>query len=144
MIHQGTSIIPMELIGFKESQYQQDMSVQGTSSQQKLLSNLFAQAIGLATGKHNDNPNKEFLGNRPSSLLLAKRLTPYTMGALFALYEHKIAFQGFIWGINSFDQEGVQLGKVLAEKIIDVYAKRGAAYPIGETMIQQLEQISNG
>jgi glucose-6-phosphate isomerase len=75
--------------------------------------------MALAKGQHNDNPNRSFSGNRPSSLLLADRLTPYTMGGLLALYEAKIVFQGFIWNINSFDQEGVQLGKVLANRFLD-------------------------
>lgn len=136
MLHQGTSIVPIEFIGFKECIRGCDSEFNGTTSQEKLLANLFAQAIALATGKHSDNPNKEFQGNRPSSILLANRLTPEVMGAIFALYEHKVAFQGFIWGINSFDQEGVQLGKVLADKIIQRFAaKRGASggsYPLAD------------
>lgn len=141
LIHQGTSIVPMELIGFKECQEQLDLKVNNTTGQEKLLSNLFAQAIALATGKKSDNPNKEFLGNRPSTILLGKRLTPFSMGALFALYEHKVAFQGFIWNINSFDQEGVQLGKVLADKIIHCFEKKGEKYPAGEAYLKHLESI---
>jgi glucose-6-phosphate isomerase len=104
-----------------ESQGGVDFLWKGTLSQEKLLANLFAQSIALACGKDNANPNKQFPGNRPSSLLLAKKLTPYTLGALLAYYEHKVAFQGFIWGVNSFDQEGVQLGKVLADKTLALY-----------------------
>jgi glucose-6-phosphate isomerase len=70
--------------------------------------------VAMAGGQLSDNPNKSFSGNRPSCLLFANRLTPKVMGALLALYEAKIIFQGFAWNINSFDQEGVQLGKVLA------------------------------
>jgi glucose-6-phosphate isomerase len=118
LIHQGTTIVPAEFIGFRESQYAEDMVIKGTSSQEKLLANLLAQAMALAKGQHSENPNRSFAGNRPSAVLLADRLTPYTMGGLLALYEAKIVFQGFIWNINSFDQEGVQLGKVLANRFL--------------------------
>lgn len=141
MLHQGTEIVPMELIGFKESQYGLDFEFQGTNNQQKLLANLIAQAIALAEGQKNDNPNKVFKGNRPSSLLLGKRLTPYTMGALFVLYEHKSAFQGFIWGINSFDQEGVQLGKVLANRVLDRFAGKGEKFPLGDVYLKELDKL---
>ena len=113
LLHQGTEVVPAEFIGFRESQYQKDITIKGTTSQQKLLANMLAQSLALALGKDHENPNKSFPGNRPSSVLLADRLTPYSMGALLALYENKIAFQGFCWNINSFDQEGVQLGNSL-------------------------------
>lgn len=118
LLHQGTEIVPAEFIGFRQSQYQEDITINGTSSQQKLLANMLAQSLALALGRAHENPNKSFPGNRPSSLLIADRLTPYSMGALLALYENKIALQGFCWNINSFDQEGVQLGKVLANRIL--------------------------
>lgn len=126
LIHQGTAVIPVEFIGFAQGQYGDDFVFEGTTSREKLLSNLFSQAIALATGKQDSNPNKTFPGNRPSHILLGKKLTPFALGALFSLFEHKAAFEGFIWNINSFDQEGVQLGKTLAAKIIDRFAaKRG-------------------
>ncbi|HUJ76593.1 MAG TPA: glucose-6-phosphate isomerase, partial [bacterium] len=118
LIHQGTTIVPCEFIGFRESQYGRDGEVQGTTSQDKLLANLLAQALALAGGQPSDNPNRRFLGNRPSLVLLAQRLTPRTLGALLAFYENKVAYQGLIWNINSFDQEGVQLGKVLATRLL--------------------------
>lgn len=144
LIHQGTAIIPLEFIGFQQSQCQQDNEFKGTTLQQKLLANLFAQALALALGQPNDNPNKQFLGNRPSHILLAKQLTPASLGSLLAYFEHKVAFEGFIWGINSFDQEGVQLGKELAQKIIDRFADRkgqgrNQSYPLGDALIGQLE-----
>lgn len=146
LLHQGTNVVPIEFIGFKESQAGHDFVYKGSSSQEKLLSNLFAQSIALARGQKNANPNRYFPGNRPSSLLLAKKLTPYTLGALLAYYENKIAFQGFLWGINSFDQEGVQLGKVLADKVLDLFkAKRegGQAEPfaLAETLIGFLSDL---
>ena len=118
LIHQSETVVACDFIGFRKSQYGKDLEVQGTSSQGKLVANLLAQSIGLARGSFNENPNKHFPGNRPNSLLIADKLTPDVMGQLLALYENKIAFQGFIWNINSFDQEGVQLGKVLANEII--------------------------
>lgn len=119
LLHQGTTVVPVEFVGFRKSQYGRDIHVRNTSSQEKLIANMLAQSLALAQGKEDENPNKRFPGNRPNSLLIADRLTPQTMGQLLALYENKIAFQGFCWNINSFDQEGVQLGKVLADKMLD-------------------------
>jgi len=140
LMHQGTDVIPVEFIGFKESQFGKDDVVKGTNSQEKLLANLIAQTIALAQGQQNVNPNKVFPGNRPSHILFAKQLTPETMGALLALYEHRIVFQGFLWGINSFDQEGVQLGKMLGNRIMDLYANKRSKstsepYVLGETFL---------
>jgi len=118
LLHQGTEAVAVEFIGFRESQRGHDLKIKGSSSQQKLLANLLAQSLALAVGKDNKNPNKQFPGNKPNSILMADRLTPKSMGALLALYEAKIVFQGFCWNVNSFDQEGVQLGKVLASEIL--------------------------
>jgi glucose-6-phosphate isomerase len=146
LIHQGSDIIPLEFIGFKQSQRGKDLEVKGTLSQEKLLSNLFAQSIGFATGKHSDNPNKRFEGNRPNHVLLAQECDPETLGKLLSYYENKVAFQGFIWGINSFDQEGVQLGKVLANQILDLFAKKrgkktidSAEFPLGQAYLDFIE-----
>ncbi len=146
LIHQGTNVIPIDFIGFAESQLQEDINIQGSFSQEKLLSNLFAQSIALAKGQKSDNPNKVFPGNRPSQILLGKRLDPFTMGSLLAYYEHKIAFQGFCWNINSFDQEGVQLGKVLAKRIIDQFSakrqgKRAERFPEAEALLRHLDDL---
>jgi glucose-6-phosphate isomerase len=119
LIHQSRTVIPCEFLGFRQSQHGRDLDVKGTTSQQKLLANLLAQSLGLAGGQKSDNPNKFFPGNRPNSVLMADRLTPKTLGALLGFYENKVAYQGLIWNINSFDQEGVQLGKVLANRLID-------------------------
>jgi glucose-6-phosphate isomerase len=125
-LHQGSTIVPAEFIGFRQSQHGRDIVVDGTTSQQKLVANMLAQSLALATGQKNDNPNKRFGGNRPSTVLIGERLTPFAMGALLALYESKIAFQGFCWNINSFDQEGVQLGKVLATRVLKEMAADNA------------------
>ena len=119
LLHQGTDIVPLQFIGFVKSQYQKDVIVEGSSSQTKLNANLVAQIVAFATGKEDENPNKQFLGERPCSLLLAEQLTPSVLGALLAHYENKVMFQGFLWNLNSFDQEGVQLGKVLATKVLN-------------------------
>jgi glucose-6-phosphate isomerase len=143
LIHQGTTIIPTEFIGFRYNQYKEDLAVKETTSQEKLLANLLAQSLALATGQASDNPNRSFTGNRPSVVLMADRLTPHTMGALLALYEAKVVFQGFIWNINSFDQEGVQLGKKLADRLLallasqrgDQIAGRAAEDPVGWSLL---------
>ncbi len=109
-LHQGTDVIPIQFIGFLRSQSPDDLQVQ-----QKLNENLVAQMVALSMGQTHDDPNKTFQGKRPHSLLLADRLTPVTLGAILSFYENKIMFEGFLWNINSFDQEGVQLGKTLAQ-----------------------------
>jgi len=118
-IHQGKTIVPLQFIGFKESQMGLDREFQGATSHKKLNANLVAQMTALGTGKDDSNLNKKFDGERPTSLLFADKLTPEIMGGILAHYENKIMFQGFLWNINSFDQEGVQLGKVLANKVLD-------------------------
>lgn len=122
LLHQGAEIVPAEFIGFRRSQHERDITVNGTTSQQKLVANMLAQSLALAQGREHDNPNKRFAGNRPSSVLIAEQLTPYAMGALLSLYENRIAMQGFCWNINSFDQEGVQLGKMLADRLLGALA----------------------
>lgn len=142
-LHQGRTISPVDFIGCLKPQTERDFFTDQTSGQEKLLCNLFAQSLALAQGKKDPNPNKSFAGNRPSSLLLTQKLTPETIGSLWALYEHKVAFQGFLWNINSFDQEGVQLGKVLATKLIKEIAARrkgaGSTDFLGKCLIDQLE-----
>jgi glucose-6-phosphate isomerase len=123
LIHQGTKLIPVDLIGFGKTlnpiRDHHDL----------LMSNVFAQAEALAFGKPEEEvrsegtpesvvPHRVFEGNRPTNVILAEQLTPRTLGALIALYEHSVFTQGTIWGINSFDQWGVELGKVLAKRII--------------------------
>ncbi len=118
LLHQGTDVVPLQFIGFVESQAGKDVTVDGSTSQKKLCANLVAQIVAFAKGKKDSNPNKNFPGGRPSSLIRGKSLTPASLGALLAHYENKIMFQGFVWNLNSFDQEGVQLGKVLTKKVL--------------------------
>ncbi len=123
LLHQGTTVVPADLIGFfaatDDLGHQHDL----------LMANFFAQAEALAFGRTAAEvagsgvadelvPHRTFGGNRPTSMILAPKLTPAVLGQLVALYEHKVFTQGVIWGINSFDQWGVELGKVLATKII--------------------------
>jgi glucose-6-phosphate isomerase len=123
LIHQGTKIIPCDFIGFCQA-----LNPLG-DHHDLLMSNVFAQAEALAFGKTADEvraegtpdwlvPHRTFEGNRPTNVILAERLTPETLGKLVALYEHSVFTQGTVWQIDSFDQWGVELGKVLAKRII--------------------------
>ena len=118
LLHQGTDIIPLQFVGFKKSQMATDVVIENSTSQQKLCANVVAQIMAFACGKDDENANKYFAGNRPSSIIVGDQLTPETLGALLAHFENKVMFQGFLWNVNSFDQEGVQLGKVLAKKVL--------------------------
>ena len=118
LLHQGTDIIPLQFIGFVNSQAGVDVDIQGSTSQQKLCANVAAQIMAFACGKQDENRNKYFAGNRPSSIIIGDSLTPEAMGALLSHFENKVMFQGFLWNLNSFDQEGVQLGKVLAKRVL--------------------------
>ena len=129
LVHQGR-VVPAEFIGFctSPSPVAFDPAVEPVSNHDELMSNFFAQPDALAYGKTVAElqaegvppalvPHKEFPGNRPSLSLLFPALTPYSCGQLLALYEHRVAVQGFVWGINSFDQWGVELGKALAGNV---------------------------
>jgi glucose-6-phosphate isomerase len=123
LLHQGTKLVPCDFIGFCETHNPLG------EHHPILMANLFAQSEALAFGKTSDEvmkegtetwlaPHRTFEGNRPSNTILADRLTPETLGKLVALYEHSVFTQGVIWNINPFDQWGVELGKVLAQRII--------------------------
>jgi glucose-6-phosphate isomerase len=123
LLHQGTKTVPADFVGFIEPNHPLP------EHHDLLMANLFAQTEALAFGRSADDvraagvpdrlvPHRTFAGNRPSSTLLAPRLSPRTLGQLVALYEHKVFTQGVIWGINSFDQWGVELGKALATRIM--------------------------
>ena len=123
LIHQGTRLIPCDFIGFNQT-----LNPLGPHHD-LLMANVFAQTQALAFGKTADEvraegtperlvPHRTFEGNRPTNTILADRLTPKTLGALVALYEHSVFTQGAIWQIDSFDQWGVELGKALASRIV--------------------------
>jgi len=126
LLHQGTKLVPADFIGFAKPSHDDGRYPE---HHRKLMANMFAQTQALALGKTADQVSAEgvdaklvshrtFLGNRPTNTLLAPNLTPETFGQLVALYEHKIFVQGAIWGINSFDQWGVELGKALAKDVL--------------------------
>jgi len=134
LLHQGTKLVPADLIGIARPRHDPD------GAQDLLVANLLAQAEALAFGKTPDEvaadgvdpalvPHRSFPGNRPSTTILAPELTPHTLGQLVALYEHKVFTQGAVWGINSFDQWGVELGKVLAQRIIPELTPDGSPDP---------------
>jgi len=112
LIHQGTKLIPCDFIAFNQPLHPMGLH------HDMLIANVFAQAEALAMGQSSQQPYKDFEGNRPSSTIILDRLTPQALGKLVALYEHSVFTQGTIWKIDSFDQWGVELGKVLAERII--------------------------
>jgi len=127
LIHQGTELIPCDFIGFAHS-LNPLPAVDGATHHDLLTANVFAQSEALAFGKTADDvraegtpdwlvPHRVFEGNRPSNTLLLESLTPYALGTLVALYEHSVFVQGTVWSVNSFDQWGVELGKVLAKKV---------------------------
>ena len=118
LLHQGTDIVPMQFIGFKKSQFENDVNIENSTSQQKLCANVAAQIVAFACGKKDENLNKNFKGGRPSSIIIGEELTPAALGAILSHFENKVMFQGFVWNVNSFDQEGVQLGKVLAKRVL--------------------------
>jgi glucose-6-phosphate isomerase len=118
LLHQGTDYIPLQFIGFSRAQTAFDVTWEGSTSQTKLVANLAAQIVAFALGKDDKNANKYFPGNRPSSVIHGENLTPKALGALLAHFENKVMFQGLAWNINSYDQEGVQLGKVLTKQIL--------------------------
>jgi glucose-6-phosphate isomerase len=127
LIHQGTKLVPADFIGVCHSQ---NSVMDGAQAMHNLLmANFFAQTEALAFGKTEAEvlkegtiaelvPHRVFSGNRPTNSLLLDRLTPFALGALVALYEHKVFVQGIVWDVNSFDQWGVELGKVLAQRIV--------------------------
>jgi glucose-6-phosphate isomerase len=114
MLHQGTTVVPVEFVAVRQAAHAPD-DLPGHHG--KLLANVLAQAQALMHGKIDANGHRDFPGNRPSTFLLLERLTPASLGALIALQEHRVFVSGAIWGINSFDQWGVELGKVLAKDI---------------------------
>jgi glucose-6-phosphate isomerase len=128
LIHQGTKLIPVDLVGFAKALDPVPVET-GGDHQDLLMSNVFAQAEALAFGKTEADvraegtaeavvPHRVFEGNRPTNVILAEQLTPFALGTLVALYEHSVFTQGTVWGIDSFDQWGVELGKALAQRIV--------------------------
>ncbi len=138
LLHQGTTIVPADFLGFARPNHPGVGPADGPDQHALLLANFLAQTEALAFGKPAEEvaaegiaadlvPHRTFPGNRPTNTLLAPKLTPFVLGQLIALYEHKVFTQGTVWGINSFDQWGVELGKVLAGRIVPELASPGAS-----------------
>jgi glucose-6-phosphate isomerase len=143
LIHQGTKLIPSDFIGFHQT------TTELRSQHDQLMANFFAQTEALAFGKTAPEvaaegvpdfqvAHRTFEGNRPTNTILADRLTPATLGALIALYEHKVFVQGTIWRVNSFDQWGVELGKALANRIIPELASATDPTPTHDSSTNHL------
>ncbi|MGW3572551.1 glucose-6-phosphate isomerase, partial [Streptomyces sp. NPDC000941] len=137
LLHQGTKLIPADLIGFARPVA--ELGPELAAQHDLLMANLFAQGQALAFGKTAEEVRAEgiaeeqvahrtFRGNKPTTTILAAELTPSVLGQLIALYEHKVFVQGAIWNIDSFDQWGVELGKVLARRVEPALTE-GAAVP---------------
>ena len=145
LIHQGTKIIPCDFIGFSKSLNKYD------NLHEILISNLIGQTMALMKGKKTNNgkevsdfvlsKSKNFKGNKPSNTLLFDVLTPRNLGKLVAIYEHKIFVQGCIWGINSFDQWGVELGKELANDVLDILSGNKSDKKLDSSSTGQLKFI---
>jgi len=123
LLHQGTEVIPIDFIAIREPM---SHLPEAKEHHRILLSNCLAQAQALANGKQTDNPNNTYPGKRPSNLLILPKLNAFYLGALLSLYENRATTLGVLWNINSFDQPGVELGKVLA-KPIEAALKDGKA-----------------
>jgi len=136
-LHQGTGIVPLDLVGTirNDDPY--------AENHQALMSNLFAQAEALANGQSSDDPHRAYAGGRPSTLILLDALTPHSLGGLIAMYEHSVYAQSVLWGINAFDQFGVELGKQLANGLLP--ALRGEAQasdPVTKVLLAELKARS--
>ena len=132
-LHQGTQMVPVDFIGVARADHPH------AASHAAQLANLLAQAEALANGNHAGDPHRRHPGNRPSTLLLLDALTPQALGALIALYEHSVYLQGVLWGINAFDQFGVELGKSLADRLLPALQGTGeAADPVTRALLAEL------
>uniref|UniRef100_A0A0G4HDB2 Glucose-6-phosphate isomerase n=1 Tax=Chromera velia CCMP2878 TaxID=1169474 RepID=A0A0G4HDB2_9ALVE len=143
LLHQGR-VVPCEFIGFAQSQNPVHLTGEAVSNHDELMANFFAQPDALAFGKSREElekanvpasliPHKEFPGDRPSLSILMPKCTAFAVGSLLALYEHRVAVQGFLWNVNSFDQWGVELGKVLAKEVRNFFgaARKGDGRMLG-------------
>ncbi|PNS07980.1 glucose-6-phosphate isomerase [Solilutibacter silvestris] len=133
MLHQGTAIVPMDLIGVVNADHAH------AANHELLLANLLAQAQALAMGESADDPHRNYQGGRPSTLLLLDALTPEALGTLVAFYEHSVHAQSVLWNINAFDQFGVELGKRLADRTLPALKGAGATGDaVTDTLIAEL------
>lgn len=132
-LHQGTSIVPSDFIGVVRS------DAPFAENHRALHANLLAQTEAFANGQASDDPHRAYAGGRPSTTILLDALTPYSFGALLALYEHSVFLQSVVWGVNAFDQFGVELGKQVASRLLPALAGEAQADdPVTRELLQQL------
>jgi glucose-6-phosphate isomerase len=132
-LHQGTQIVPADFIGVIRADHAH------RENHAALLANLLAQTEAFANGQHSDDPHRAYRGNRPSTLLLLDALTPRSLGMLIALYEHSVYLQATIWGINAFDQFGVELGKQVANKLLPaLHGESEADDPVTRALLAEI------
>jgi len=136
LLHQGTEFIPVEFIAFIKPE-----NLESSTQYNHLLANCLSQSMALMKGDPQSNPHTNVAGNKPSSTLLIDELTPYNLGSLIAYFEHRVFVQGVIWNINAFDQWGVQLGKILSEKVVKVIDDGNAANQLDESTMQLINHI---
>jgi glucose-6-phosphate isomerase len=136
LLHQGTEFIPVEFIAFIKPENPKNIE-----QHNHLLANCLSQSMALMTGDPQSNPHINVTGNKPSSTLLIDELTPTNLGSLIAYFEHKVFVQSVIWNINAFDQWGVQLGKVLSKKVVEVIEDGNTANQLDESTIQLIKHI---
>jgi glucose-6-phosphate isomerase len=133
-LHQGTQIVPLDFVGTVRND---DPFAENHLA---LLSNLFAQSEALANGQRNDDPHRSYAGGRPSTMILLDSLTPQSLGALIAMYEHSVYAQSVLWGINAFDQFGVELGKQLANGLMPALkGESDASDPVTKALLAELK-----
>ena len=133
-LHQGTQIVPLDFVGTvrNDDPYAENHLA--------LLSNLFAQSEALANGQRNDDPHRSYAGGRPSTMILLDSLTPRSLGMLIAMYEHSVYAQSVLWGINAFDQFGVELGKQLANGLLPALKGESEAFdPVTKAFLAELK-----
>ena len=132
-LHQGTQPVPVDFIGVAKADHAH------AQNHAALLANLLAQTEALANGQASDDPHRRYPGNRPSTLLLLDALTPHSLGMLVALYEHSVYMQSVLWGINAFDQFGVELGKQVANRLLPAVQGEGEADdPVTRELLREI------
>ncbi len=138
LLHQGTEFIPVDFIALAHS------DTDSTEQHQQLLANCFSQSIALMQGSDGDGqPHRFISGNKPSNTLLIKKLTPYNLGSLIALYEHKVFTQSVIWNINAFDQWGVELGKKLSSKVFNAFTDTKEASRLDDSTANLINKVKS-
>ncbi|HMB43611.1 MAG TPA: glucose-6-phosphate isomerase, partial [Luteimonas sp.] len=136
-LHQGTDTVPMDFIGVVRPAHS------FAESHHVLLAHLLAQTEALANGEDNADAQKRYAGNRPSTLFLLDQLNPHSLGALIAMYEHSVHAQSVLWGINAFDQWGVELGKRVADRLLPAVSGGGdVADPVTQALLTEIRARS--